>query len=77
MIANVIGEGNEKLGKAISAVAYIEGSLIGLIIGLLTYFYSTSISGLYTSNNDTKKMLSNVLETTSIAIVLLAQALAL
>ena len=71
-IGNVIGEGNEPLAKMIGALAYIEGTVIGLVLAFLTYSCSEQIASTYTSNGDSIKLLSTVLEAASLVIAGLA-----
>ena len=77
VIGNVIGEGNERLCKIISVLSYVQGTLIGSLIGLTMYFYSNEIAALYTKSGDTLKLLSSVLKSASLAIFLITQALLL
>ena len=57
----------------VAVITYIEGSLFGICIAVLTYIYSNELSRVYTSNPDTIAQLSLVFEVLAFSIGLVTQ----
>ena len=48
VIGNIIGEENERLGKLMCLICLGYSTLMGVLLGTLTYAYSDEISRVYT-----------------------------
>ena len=58
------------MSKLLAGIAYIEGTLIGLVLAILVYNYSWELANMYTSNQDMVGLLSSVLKVMSISVSL-------
>ena len=77
VIGNVIGEENEMLGKVLCLLTFIYTTIITCILASLTYTYAYEIAHMYTEDMDTAALLKNCLESLSGAIALQGFALSL
>ena len=77
VIGNIIGEENERLGKQMCLITLAYSSLLTVIVGALTYFYSREIALAYTQDPDTLALLRHCLRSLAVSISLLGFALSL
>ena len=77
MIGNIIGEENERLGKLLCVITFVESGIITCVFTWFTYEYAFEIANAYIDEMDTVACLRLCLESLSVSIALLGFALSL
>lgn len=71
-VGNAVGAKDINLAKAVSIVAFVEGSSLSLGIAILTTFFSREIACIYTNDPELIEELSETLEAMSYSVFFIA-----
>ena len=77
VVGNIIGEEKEQLAKLMGLIVLCYATILSILSGLLTYFFSLQLTMVYTRDNDILFLVKNCMESLAFSLCFLGTAQAL